>query len=86
MRDARSIAALDVAERYAHGNATDQELAAARVAAWNAVKNAVGDVAKAAAWVTDRDAAKAVVEVAAWADVRADARDAQSEKFKEIVS
>lgn len=36
MTDARSIAALDVAERYAHGQATTQELAAARAAAWAA--------------------------------------------------
>lgn len=33
MKDPRSIAALDVAERYAHGKATDKELAAAAYAA-----------------------------------------------------
>jgi hypothetical protein len=33
MIDARSLAALDVAERHANGEATDQELAAARAAA-----------------------------------------------------
>lgn len=36
MTDPRSIAALDVAERYAHGQATDAELAAAWDAAWDA--------------------------------------------------
>ena len=40
MKDPRSVLALDVAERYAHGNATDEELhaarAAARAAAWDA--------------------------------------------------
>jgi hypothetical protein len=34
--DPRSLAALAVAERYAHGQATDDELAAARAAAWEA--------------------------------------------------
>ena len=36
MTDPRSTAALDVAERHAHGSATDDELAAAWVAAWAA--------------------------------------------------
>lgn len=36
MEDARSAAALDVAERYANGAATDDELAAAMAAAWAA--------------------------------------------------
>lgn len=36
MTDARSIAALDVAERFAHGQATQQELDAAWAAAWDA--------------------------------------------------
>nr|MDD5037169.1 hypothetical protein [Methylococcaceae bacterium] len=42
MIDPRSVNALDVAERHAHGNATYNELAAARAAA--------GDAARAAAW------------------------------------
>ena len=36
MTDQRSIAALDVAERRANGDATDEELAAAWDAAWAA--------------------------------------------------
>jgi hypothetical protein len=44
MTDPRSVVALDVAERYAHGHATDADLAAARVAA--------GD-AGAAAWAAE---------------------------------
>ena len=40
MTDARSVAALDVAERHAHGTASDQELAAARAAAWAAARDA----------------------------------------------
>ena len=46
MPDERSIAALDVAERRANGNATDEEL---RTAAWVA-RAAASDVAWMAAW------------------------------------
>ena len=49
MKDNRSIDALDVAERYANGNATKEELAAAWAAAWAA--------ARAAAWAAASDAA-----------------------------
>ena len=44
MKDPRSINALDVAERFANGDATKEELAAARAAAWDA------------AWAAARDA------------------------------
>jgi hypothetical protein len=90
MTDRRSLAALDVAERHAIGEATDEELAAAwdvaraaRAAAW-----AAGDVARAAgdaAWAA-RDAAWAAWDVAraaraaAWA-----AGAAQKEKLLIIV-
>lgn len=40
MTDPRSIAALDVAERHAHGKASNDELAAARDAAWDAARAA----------------------------------------------
>ena len=49
--DPRSVAACDVAERYANGQATRDELAAALAAAW--------DAARAAAWDAARDAARA---------------------------
>ena len=55
MADPRSLAALDVAERHAHGLATDADLDAAWVAD--------GD----AAWVADRDAAWVAARAAAWA-------------------
>ena len=45
MKDHRSIAALDVAERHASGQATDEELAAA----WDAAGVAAGDAQ--AAWL-----------------------------------
>jgi hypothetical protein len=48
MTDQRSLNALDVAERHANGQATDEELAAAawdaaRAAAWGAARGAAGD-------------------------------------------
>lgn len=36
MRDPRSVAALDIRERWLRGEATDEEMAAARAAAWAA--------------------------------------------------
>jgi len=59
--DPRSLAALEVAERYANGKATVEELAAAEAAAWYAA-------AEAAAWYAARDAA---ARTAAWAAARA---------------
>lgn len=49
MTDPRSIAAIDVAERFAHGDASSEELAAA----W-----AASDAASGAAWAAASDAAK----------------------------
>ena len=72
MTDARSVAALDVAERHAHGTASDQELAAAKAAAWDAAR----DAARAAA----RDAAGAAARAAAGAA----ARDAQTARLREV--
>lgn len=48
LEDPRSLAALDVAERHANGGASNDELAAARAAAWDAARAA----ARAAAWAT----------------------------------
>ena len=50
MTDQRSLDALDVAERYANGNATKDELNAAWDAAWNAARDAAWAAASAAAW------------------------------------
>ena len=67
MTDPRSIAALDIAERFANGEATNEELLAARdaacAAAWAATWDAERDAAWAATWDAERDAACA----AAWA-------------------
>jgi hypothetical protein len=68
--DPRSIAACDVAERYANGAATQQELAAARAAA----RAAAWDADRAAAW--DATAARAAARAAAGAATGAAAWDA----------
>lgn len=75
MADPRSVVALDVAERYAKGEATDSELAAAWAAA-GAAWAAAGDArfAARAAWAAS-DAAGAAAWAAAWA-AAGDARDA----------
>jgi hypothetical protein len=66
MTDPRSIAALDVAERYTIGEATDEELSAARAAAWAAAR-AAARAAEAAAWAAARAAARAAAGAAAGA-------------------
>ena len=72
MTDPRSLAALDVAERRANGQATDAELSAAGAAAGAAAGDAAGDAAWDAAW----DAAGAAAWDAAWDAARAAAWDA----------
>ena len=58
LKDQRSIDALDVAERYALGQATEDELDAARDAAWAAARDT---------WAAARAAAEAAARAAAWA-------------------
>ena len=74
--DPRSIAACDIAERYANGVATNYELAAAwyaaRDAAWDAAWDAARYAARAAAWYAARYAAW----YAAWDAARYAAGDA----------
>jgi len=71
MEDPRSIAALDVSERFANGEATEEELAAARDAAMDAARDAAWaaamDAARAAAMDAARDAAMDAAWAAAWA-------------------
>ena len=79
MTDERSVAALDVAERYAHGEATEKEMDAAGAAAWAAAGAAAGAAARDAAWdvagAAARDAAGDAAGAAAWAAARDAARD-----------
>ena len=58
MKDKRSINALDVAERYANGEATKDELDAAGAAARAAERVAARAAARAAEWAAARDAEK----------------------------
>ena len=80
MTDPRSIAALDVAERHAHGQATDEELRAAQVAAGAAADAAW--TAADAAWVAARNVAWAAKD-AAWVakDAARDAELAEQQKI-----
>lgn len=63
MDDQRSIDALDVAEKYANGKATERELSDARDAAWDAI-NAT---AFASSWAAAFAAANAAASAAEWA-------------------
>ena len=87
VKDPRSGAALDVAERYANGAASDDELAAAE-AAWDAAGDAAGAAAGDAAGAA-RDAAGAAWAAwaaagAAWAAAWAAARATQAAELKRI--
>ena len=78
MTDSRSLAALDVAERYADGQATKAELAEASDAAWPAANNATwwaGWAASAAASAAASGAARTAARASARA-ARASARAA----------
>jgi len=80
MTDKRSIAAIEVAEKFTRGEATEVELAAARDAAWDAAwdaaRAAAWDAAGDAAWDAARDAARDAAGDAAWAAARDAAGDA----------
>lgn len=84
MKDPRSLAALDVAERYAHGQATDEELAAARDAAWSAAWSAAWYAARNAASDAASDAAWAAANAAANAAASDAAREAQTAEFRRV--
>ena len=75
MTDPRSTAALDVAARHLRGEATDEELAAARAAA--AAESSVLDAARAASRDAARAAPRDAAWASAWASADAAARDAE---------
>ena len=83
--DTRPRHAIEVARRYAHGNATDEELAAAWdaagdaawAAAWGAAWGAAWAAARGAAWAAAWAAAGGAAWDAAWAAARAAASAAE---------
>ncbi len=83
--DRRALDALDVAERHAHGQATAEELAAARDEAWaaaSAAAYAVRDEAYAAS--DEASAAAYAARDAVSAAVSAAAREAQIAEFVRV--
>ena len=76
--DPRPRKAIQTARDYAVGLATQEQLAAARVAAWDAARDAARDAAWAAAWAAARDAARDAVWAAAW--------DAQTENLRKYLT
>ena len=84
MTDPRSVAALDVAELFAKGEATSEELTAAWDAAWAAARDAARASARAAARASARAAARASARAAARDAAWASARAAQANKLREI--
>ena len=81
IKDQRSIRAIDVAERFANGEATADELAAARAAARDAAWDAAWAAAWYAAWAAAWDAAWDAAWAAAWYAAGAAARDEQKQMF-----
>ena len=78
--------AVDTARRFAEGQATREELAAAGAAAWDAARDAAGAAAGAAAWAAAGAAAGAAARAAAWDAAWDAARSAQKEKFRELIA
>jgi hypothetical protein len=94
MTDQRSVTALDVAERHADGQATDEELAAAWADARDAARSAwVAGWATQAGWYAAQAAAQAAAQGAAvatgWYAAQAAgeaARQKQSDAFRQLVT
>jgi hypothetical protein len=94
--DPRSIEACDVAERFANGEATSEELSVVRSAAesaawsaaWSAVDSAAWSAAESAAWSAAWSVGESAVDSAVRSAVRSAAesvtRPAQIEKLKEM--
>ena len=85
--------AVETKRRWLHGAATDQELAAARSAAWAAARSAAWAAARSAAraaarsaaWAAARSAARAAARSAAWAAARSAAREEQNSQLEAML-
>lgn len=75
--DRRPRAAIETARRFAKGNATRKELAAARDAAWDAAWAAAWNAAWASAWAAAMAAARDAARAATMDAARDSARDAE---------
>ena len=96
MIDQRSIAALDVSERFANGEATNDDLSAAwsaaESAAWSAAESAAESAARSAAesaaWSAAESAAWSAAESAArsaaWSAAESAAWSAQADRLREL--
>ena len=79
MEEPRSIAALDVAELFANGEATEEELAAASAAGWDAASAAASAAASYAASAAASAAASDAASAAGWDAARVAASAAASD-------
>jgi hypothetical protein len=92
--DKRSWAAIEAKRAWLRGEITDQDLDAARAAAWDAARAAAwaaaGDAARTAAWDAARtaawDAARAAAGAAARAAAWAAAWDAQNDQLESMLN
>ena len=79
--DSRSVAAIEAKRKWLRGEISDDELGAARAAAWDAAwaaeRGAAMAAARAAAWAAARAAERGAARAAAMAAARAAARDAE---------
>jgi len=87
--DPRSVNSVDVAERFANGEATREELSTAWSAAWSAALDAARSTARStardAAWSAARSTARDAAWSAARSTARSTARDAQYKKLREML-
>jgi len=87
MDDARSLHALDVAERYTNGLATYEELANAKEAARKAACSTPCGAARSANWAAwSATWGDAMIATNTTRDAWDDARDAQEEEFMRIIT
>jgi hypothetical protein len=86
--DERCWKAIKVKRQWLKGKASDEELAAARAAAWAAARAASRDAswvaARDAAWAAAWDAARDAARDAAWAAAWAASRDAFNKKLERM--